>query len=315
MVARTSLITPRRLVCLGGIPIDIVVRAQGFPVIGGDLRTTPVVERPGGPFTVLAAAARLGMPTLYAGSYGSGIRGTLVHQSLQAEGIAIEREPSTEADTGFSLVMVDPSGERTCVSAPGVEALQSSDDVEIYRPQPGDALHVTGYDLADPAGPDLVARVESLGPEVLVFFDPGPLAASVPPGFSYDSLRRMLHRADIVSMNRVEAATITGDDDLAVIGRELGSALVIVRDGAGGAWLIEDGELPYHANAPKVELVDATGAGDTHAGVFLASLAEGLKPRAALQVATVAAAISVQRVGPATSPTRDEITALLSQGA
>ena len=56
--------------------------------------------------------------------------------------------------------------------------------------------------------------------------------------------------------------------------------------------------------APVVEAVDTTGAGDTHAGVFIAGLADGLSPARAAARANAAAAFSVTRPGPATSPTR-----------
>src|SRR5260370_3068071 len=42
--------------------------------------------------------------------------------------------------------------------------------------------------------------------------------------------------------------------------------------------------------APEVDAVDTTGAGDTHAGVFLAALAAGLNPGRAALRANVAAA-------------------------
>jgi sugar/nucleoside kinase (ribokinase family) len=61
--------------------------------------------------------------------------------------------------------------------------------------------------------------------------------------------------------------------------------------------------------APEVAAVDTTGAGDAHSGVFLAALAGGLSPARAARRANAAAALSVTRPGPATSPTRTELDA------
>jgi sugar/nucleoside kinase (ribokinase family) len=61
--------------------------------------------------------------------------------------------------------------------------------------------------------------------------------------------------------------------------------------------------------APQVDAVDTTGAGDAHSGVFLAALAEGLRPWRAAHRANAAAALSVTRAGPATGPTRAELDA------
>ena len=65
--------------------------------------------------------------------------------------------------------------------------------------------------------------------------------------------------------------------------------------------------------APAVTAVDSTGARHTHAGVFLAALADGLDPPAAARRANAAAAWSVTRPGPATSPARATLDAWLAQ--
>jgi sugar/nucleoside kinase (ribokinase family) len=67
-----------------------------------------------------------------------------------------------------------------------------------------------------------------------------------------------------------------------------------------------------HIPAPAVTAVDSTGAGDAHAGVFLAALADGLDPAAAARRANAAAALAVTRPGPATSPTRTALDTWLT---
>jgi sugar/nucleoside kinase (ribokinase family) len=64
--------------------------------------------------------------------------------------------------------------------------------------------------------------------------------------------------------------------------------------------------------APAVVAVDTTGAGDAHAGVFLAGLAAGLPPGAAASRANAAAALVVTRPGPAVAPSRAELDAFLA---
>jgi sugar/nucleoside kinase (ribokinase family) len=68
-----------------------------------------------------------------------------------------------------------------------------------------------------------------------------------------------------------------------------------------------------HVPGFKVQAVDSNGAGDAHAGVFIAGLAQGLKPVAAARRANAAAALAVTRWGPATSPGTSEVDALVAE--
>jgi len=89
-------------------------------------------------------------------------------------------------------------------------------------------------------------------------------------------------------------------------------ALLVVRDGPNGCWVSLQGEA-RHVPGFKVTAVDSNGAGDAHAGVFLAGLAQGLEPADAARRANAAAALAVTRWGPATSPGAAEVDALLAQ--
>jgi sugar/nucleoside kinase (ribokinase family) len=85
---------------------------------------------------------------------------------------------------------------------------------------------------------------------------------------------------------------------------------VVVRDGPAGCVLARDGEIRRIAGFP-VKAVDTNGAGDTHCGVLAAELLRGTALDTAAYRANAAAAVSVQRNGPATAPTRAEIDAFL----
>ena len=94
----------------------------------------------GGGFNLMAAAARQGLDVAYGGALGHGPFGDLARRALQAEGIAqlLPDAADEQRDTGFDVVLVEASGERTFVTAVGAEAgvtSQRLDHVEIrpYR--------------------------------------------------------------------------------------------------------------------------------------------------------------------------------------
>ena len=82
---------PGRLVFAGETIVDVLMRVPGLPERGGDLLATSAEVAVGGGFNVMAAAARQGLPVLYAGGHGTGPWGDLVRAALAAEGLGLLR--------------------------------------------------------------------------------------------------------------------------------------------------------------------------------------------------------------------------------
>ncbi|HYZ56385.1 MAG TPA: PfkB family carbohydrate kinase [Streptosporangiaceae bacterium] len=312
----------RRLVFAGEAIVDLLMQVPALPERGGDMLATSSGLFVGGGFNTMAAAARQGLPVLYAGGHGTGPWGDLVRSALTAEGIQILRPPDARADTGFDVALVERDGERTFVTSLGAEMLRDPGSWDTVPAGPGDAVYVSGYGLA-PAepGPVLAGWAASLPAEVVLFVDPGPLVADIPA----DVLGPVLDRCDWCSCSQREAALLTGASDPAGAARQLiartgrqrpgsrkGRSGVVVRAGAAGC-VVAHGDRMTLIPAPPVKAVDTTGAGDAHSGVFLAGLAAGLAPEDAARRANAAAALSTTRTGPATAPTRSALDAFLEE--
>ena len=311
--------------------VDVVMRVPALPERGGDVLATRGVITAGGGFNVMAAAARQGMPVLYAGGHGTGPWGDLVRSTLAAEGIEVLREPDPTRDTGFDVALVEPDGERSFVTHLGAEALREPGSWGAVPVRDGDFIYVSGYGLVPAeSGPILGEWAARLPDGAALFLDPGPLVAQIPG----EVLGPVLDRCDWLSCNAREALALAGEaGDVAeadvatgeavaadeprlnaaarVLRKRAARASVLVRDGAAGCWLAPSASVVTHIRAPEVAAVDTTGAGDAHSGVFLAGLAEGASSARAARRANAAAAISVTRPGPATSPTRAELDAWL----
>ncbi|TDU90753.1 sugar/nucleoside kinase (ribokinase family) [Kribbella voronezhensis] len=297
-----------RLVHLGNVVVDLVLTVGDLPARGGDVIASSTTTSPGGGFNVMAAAARLGLTTLYAGALGTGPFGDRARAALLAEGIDWLLPARTGLDTGFVVTLVDSSGERTFVTSPGAEATLRSTD--LFQPGLDDLVYLSGYSLLHDANRDALIRwLPTIPAGVQVFFDPGPLVADIPS----TTLEPVLARADWLSCNSTEAQAMTGSNDpteaaralMARAGRssELGAGRVLVRVGRAGCLLGVQGEVVSVAGF-AVEAVDLNGAGDAHSGAFLAGIAEGKEPAEAARWANAAAALAVTRRGPATGPSR-----------
>ncbi len=284
-----------RLVSLGSVIVDLVLELPHLPPRGGDVLAAQRGMAVGGAFNVLSAASRLGLPGVYAGPHGTGPFGDLIRAELAREGIAASRVPNRKLDTGWTIALIEPDAERTFITVTGADAIVEPADLEGIEYRDGDAVYVSGYDLAYPAsGAAIAAHVGGLPPDVFVAFDPGPLAADIQAGL----LQSVLARATVISLNERECEALGPID----------APTIVLRQGARGATIQRRGEPAVHIEAVRLEGVgDTSGAGDVHVGANLAALAMGLSWPDAVLLANRAAAYSVTRPGPASGPTASEL--------
>lgn len=303
---------PRRVVLVGSVIVDVTAAVPRLERGGESPATDGRAEVAGG-FAVLAAAARLGLPAALAGHVGAGPLGQLVRATLAAEGIASLLPPAA-GEQGCRLALIEPGGERTLATAPGVEAQLHPDDLAGVRVEPGDVICVRGHDLlSDTSGPAIAGWLDGLPPTAWVFFDPGPLVAEIPDAV----LDAVLPRVDVLGLNAREMALLSGEPVVTrtpeILGELRADAVVLIRDGAHPTLLVRPGRsmaaVPTHRMDGPVL---ADGAGDTHTGAFLAELARGADLEDATRVANVAAALSLRSRDCAVGPTRQDLDAALA---
>ncbi|MGY2375387.1 PfkB family carbohydrate kinase [Pseudomonas sp. SDO524_S393] len=303
-----------RLLHTGQVIVDLVMALDTLPATGGDVLAKSASFEAGGGFNVMAAARRNGLPVVYLGRHGNGRFGDLARAAMLAEGVEIAQAASTDKDTGLCVSLTEASTERTFISHIGAEGDLSAEDLANGVPQADDYVYVSGYSLLlEGKAQALLDWLLALPRDIRVVFDPGPLVKAPDSAL----MAALLPRIDIWTSNGPEALAFTGAADIAnalpALNRHLpAETLRVVRDGPNGCWVGRGGEVE-HVPGFKVTAVDSNGAGDAHAGVFIAGLAQGLAPAQAARRANAAAALAVTRWGPATSPGTAEVDALLAE--
>lgn len=288
-----------RLLSLGSIIVDEIFQVPNFPPPNGDVIATKNYRLVGGGLNILVAARRLGLVSAYAGSHGRGPNSEAIRSALDAERIEVLNTAQTDRDSGICVTFLEPNGARTFVTSPGIESEPRYSDLVALKMHKDDFIYISGYDLIYPiAGPVIGKFLNDCVRDQRIIFDPGPLIAQIPDSL----LRTLLQCSAITSCNEDEYQFLLDTNLLSEIGHDL-----VIRRGATGASAVTKLES-VHLSAPKVDVVDTTGAGDTHVGAMIAELARGKPLAEAVSFANVCAAISVTRYGPATGPTLDEIT-------
>ncbi len=219
--------------------------------------------------------------------------GLAYERAMQEAGVAATL-PRQDGQTGASLVLVTPDGERTMYTDLGVSLLLRKEHVDTAALEAADAFYATGY-LFDGAG-----ELEALDTAAAVAKAANvPFVFDVADPFVIDRHRDALAawmpgRVDVLIGNRSELRMLTGadSDPEALDAARAIAPLTVMKTGAEGA-LVRDSEGAIeHAPAAAVEARDTTGAGDSFAAGFLHCwLAGGTPLEACARGNTLAAGI------------------------
>ncbi len=308
-----------RLVVVGSINTDLVVSSEHLPVAGETvLGSGPVKHQGGKGANAAVAASRLGAAVSLVAAVGDDEFGRNAMSALQDEGVdTVAISTKRDVPTGSALIVVDPRGENLIAVGAGANGALTPDETErglsaLLGDRSGqrddeDPIPVLiGLEIPDA----VVATAIRVGKErgALVIVDPAPA-------------RRFLLELDLTGVlltpNAGEARSLAGVSDERLAASRLcdiTGAPVVVSLGAAGALLQMSSEAsPLVVQAPAgVDVVDATGAGDTFAGALVSSLARGESLESSVRFAVAAGSCAVRAAGARTAmPTRDEVQSLV----
>ena len=206
--------------------------------------------------------------------------------------------------SGIAMILVEPSGNNRIVIAPGANDLLTAEHVDTaFDAEGAPTIVMSQLEVPQATIRRGFERAKEGGATTVL--NPAPAAPVAP---------ELLAITDWVVPNEsefailFEAETGRGVKDLEADVREFGGrigASLVVTLGERGALLVHDGEVETF-EAPSVEAVDTTGAGDAFCGGFAHALAAGRSAADAIRLGTVVAADSVTRRGTQTSYARGE---------
>ncbi len=253
---------------------------------------------------VAIAAARQGARVGYLSAVGADIFGDALMSLWQREGVDathVKRRP--DAPTGVYFVTHGPEGHSFTYHRAGSAASRMTPaDLREAAIAGARILHVSGISQAIGATAEAtVAHALALARRhgVKIAYDPNLRLQLWAPERARAVMGDTLARADILLPSLEDARFLAGGGEPEAIidfCLGLGVSLVALKLGAEGCLLATASEcrrLPGY----RVNAVDATGAGDTFDGAFLARLVAGDSPLGAAAYANAAAALSTTGYG------------------
>jgi ribokinase len=301
-----------RVLVAGAINTDLVARVAKAPDAGETVTGSSFAIFGGGKGANQAiAVARSGAPTAMLGALGEDDFGRQRRADLDSEGINTDSVArSTTAASGVALIVVEEeTGQNRISYVPGATKTLTPEQARAAVDRVSPRVVLTT--LEPP--PETLAALLAAGKQrgAIMVLNASPEAIGAKP---------FLEDIDVLVVNETEAEDLLGYAVSAASGEEaarslaaLGPGTVVVTLGAAGAAVSDGGKTATFA-APRVDVIDTTGAGDAFCGAFAADLARGVDVFLASRTGVAAGSLATTIPGAYPGiPYRDAINRMLAK--
>lgn len=277
----------------GSINTDLVARVRRAPEAGETVTGESFAIFGGGKgANQTLASVRSGVATAILGAVGNDDFGRQRLADLQRDNVDIESVRIIDhLPSGVAIITVEDGGENRISYMPGATLGVTAEDAEkaIARVRPTAVL--TTLELPPETLQALIDGAKGMGAAIIINATPEPAVGA-----------NLARQADVLIVNSTEARELLGwgndEDDWSSAASELrerGPETVVITLGGEGVLVL--GSREWRIAAPKVQVVDTTGAGDAFCGAFAAQIAQGAAVDRAAQVGVIAGAIAVTKAG------------------
>jgi sugar/nucleoside kinase (ribokinase family) len=284
---------PQQILSIGALIVDLVCEVSRLPRSGqGEVARSYRMSLGGCEANTANIIRQLGETCQLMAPVGRGMFADFAYSRLRQNGF----EPfvvQTDLDNGVCVILVEPDGERTMVTLPGIERAFDPTWFERLDNNRFSAALTSGYELDGPGGLPIIDFMEA-NPQILFYYAPGPCIMSVSPR----KVERINALRPVWHLNEMEARAYTGLDDPLKAGERILAQCnnaVVITVGAKGAHLFSKDEYLLVPGNP-VKPVDTIGAGDAHLGTLIAARNQGASWCESLELANrIAAAVCLQK--------------------
>lgn len=296
-----------KIIVIGSSNTDMVVKAKKLPLPGETVLAGTFFMNAGGKGANQAvAAARLGGNVTFVSKVGNDIFGKQTVESLKKDMINTDFVFTDEkAPSGTALILLNEEGENCIVVAPGANANLLPSDIEKVKDISSAEIILMQLEIPMETIAFIAKKAKANHQKVII--NPAPAQ-------KLDD--ELLNGLFLVTPNETEATLLTGvtvlNDETASQAAHIflnkGVQNVIITLGKQGAYF-QNNTLKLKINAPIVQAMDTTAAGDTFSGAIAVAITEKMDWEIAIRFAIEAASVSVTRLGAQASvPYRNEIS-------
>jgi sugar/nucleoside kinase (ribokinase family) len=273
------------VVTLGDLLLDVVVRLESAPVPDDDVPAAISLVPGGQAANVAAWVCWLGGSARLIARRAADGAGRVLAAELEQLGVELANPAADGERSGTVVALVAPGGRRTLMSDRGTAGELGSGDVGPAMVAGADVLHVAGYTLLREPGAEAALRLAGAARRY-----GARVSVDLSSAHGIAELGRETMRSRVAAL--VPDIVFANEAEAEAFGDPIGGVWVVKR-GARGCTVEQNGEQAAHSPVEVAHVVDTTGAGDAFAAGFL--LERDLA--AAARRGQAAAARCVTRVG------------------
>lgn len=281
---------------LGELNADLILRGDVEPAWGQTEKLIDDATLTLGSSSAIFACgiARLGLSVAFAGIVGDDLVGHFCREQLAAQwidtsGVVIDRTQRT----GMTIIL-QRHDDRAMLTLPGAIAALTPEQVKPALLAVAKHIHVGSYYLQaalQPGLPELFAAARKRGATT-------SLDTNWDASGHWAGLGAIFGATDIFLPNETEACKIAGTDDWGKALDWLAARVptVAIKRGADGAVAARGAERA-EAVPPRVNVIDAVGAGDSFDAGFVYGFFQGWSLERTLRLAVACGALSTRAAG------------------
>ncbi len=296
-----------KIVNLGSLNVDHVYRVDHFLLPGETKASRSMTTNAGGKgLNQSVAAARTGVDVYHAGYYGHGSE--ILIDALSRAHVKLDLLEEKDMPNGHAIIQVDDAGQNCILLYGGTNVCLTEEYVDHVLDE------CTKDDIL------LLQNETNLLPYIIEAAAKRGIPAAMNAAPMDEGVKNYpIGKLRYLIVNEIEGAALAGGDTFEETMANLIAAYpntgILLTLGSAGAWF-HDGDRDIRMGCAKVpQVVDTTAAGDTFLGYFLAGMLQKLDPAQALQRATFASALTIQKPGAADSiPNVNEVEAVMAAG-
>lgn len=282
----------KKIVVLGSMNMDLTILANPFPEKGETVTGSDYAQIPGGKGANQAVAAgRMGANISFISACGKDEFGGTLIGELKKSNVNTDKIIQMEVHTGIALIVREVDGDNRIILAAGANGQIDPPMIEALKSEIEEADYLL-LQLEIPMITVEYAAALAKKSGTTVILDPAPAVKLSDELLSnIDYLLPNEHELDLVLGN-----TKGNLEEKAAILSRKGVKTLILTEGNKGITIISDSNK-IKIEAPKMDAIDTTAAGDTFAGAFAYGLTRDWEMKKAAEFAVKAASLSVTRLG------------------